>query len=236
MTPTLEHLMFRKIAPVALLTSALVSSVAAAQSLSDVPTTYIGSVAIGSGITTLSGAAARSVYVGTSDRFRVGLNIRATAASTNGFNLAPVDPRGAIGPTTDTLSVSGTVLTLNLGVNARIDITERLYAGLNLDMFGATTGPRENGAYRATPGGTAKAVSTKPTGANIFAGGTGDRGSLNSEFFLAWTLNDRTALRGGLSHQLVEYDVNVEDVTSAASKFRRYANLVFVGITFTRPQ
>lgn len=229
--------MIRKMALAAIFASTLMSSPAAAQSLSDVPTVYSASVAIGSGITTFSGAAARSVYVGTSDRFRVGLNVRATAATTNELGLAPIDPRGVVGATSDTLAVSASMATINIGVNAVVDITERLHGGLNIDVFGFGTGPSTSAAYYATPGATAAAVSTKPTGLNIFAGGTGDRGSLNSEFFLSWTLNDRSTLRGGLSHQVLEYEVTVDDVpASSASRFRRYSNLVFVGITLTRRQ
>lgn len=227
--------MFRKMALVAITASTLMPDSAAAQSLSDVPTVYHLSGGIGSDIATMSAAASRSIYVGTSDRFRAGFNLRATLAVPDGLEMKPFDQAG-FGASNETLLVSGSALLMNLGLNASIGLTGRVNVGMNIDLFGFATGPRKAASYHETPTASAVELAARPIGSNIFAGGSGDRGSLNSEFFLEYTLNDRYALRGGMSHQLLAYQVAVDEDILNAAKFRRYSNLLFVGVTMTRPQ
>ncbi|MDA1082300.1 MAG: hypothetical protein O2973_11630 [Gemmatimonadetes bacterium] len=222
--------MFRSIVAAALLSSGL-----GAQALGDVPTVYNLSAGFGSGLTTLSASASRSTYVGTSGRFMFGLAARTTAVVTSGIELTPVDPLGFATPV-DVLSVSGSGVTLNIGITTGLELTNRLSVGFNLDLFGFSVGSGSTGSYYPTPGSAAEQLTSKIASPNLFLGGDGDRGVLNSEFFLAWTLNDRFALRGGLSHQAVEFKVNPETIDSGTPRFRKFANLVFVGLRVSTPQ
>jgi hypothetical protein len=207
----------------------LCASAVGAQSLSDVPTFWDMTVGVGNAMT-VSGAASRATYLGSGDRYRIGLTGRATYVSGN-LALGPVDPR-LPREATDSMEVSASSVLLNVGMNFSADINERWIAGMNLDLFGFSVGAEQIASYRSTPNSAARSVNVTPGSPNIFGGGSGDKGSLNSEFYAMWTLNERYALRGGVSHQLTEYKSDLP-LDSNAKRYRRYDNLVFIGLRIT---
>lgn len=207
----------------------LCASAAGAQSLSDVPTVWDLAIGLGNA-TTVSGAASRATYLGSGDRFKFGLNGRATFVSGN-LSLGAADPR-LPRAATDTMEVSSAALMLNVGINFGVEISEQWAAGMNIDLFGFSVGADQIASYRSTPASTAQSVNVSPGSPNIFGGGSGDQGSLNSEFFVTRILNERYAVRAGLSHQLTEYAADLP-LDSNTKRFRRYDNLVFIGLRIT---
>ena len=230
MTPILENIMFRIAVALAFTSSAI-----GAQSLADAPTVLDAAVGQGSGVTSLSAMASRAIHIGSSGRVTVGLGARLTVLAVRGARMSAADPQG-FAPPPDSLVVDGNGLTLNIGINAGFKINSRLHAGVNLDVFGFGGGPGGVSSYHRTPTSTAEPTSSRLASPNLFSGGSGDRGSLNSEFFLARTINDRYTVRGGLSHQLIEFAVSVENIESSASRFRRFANLAFIGVRVSTGQ
>jgi opacity protein-like surface antigen len=215
----------------ALVVLALSSAAAAAgaQSIGDAPNLWDVAVANGSGATTVSAALSRSTYVGSSDRLKGGFTVRGTFI-TGTVDLEPRDPRG-IGSHDDVLTAPTGALLINVGFNAGYEFSPRLLVGMNLDVFGISIGGNARATLHPAGGGAPVAITVQPDSPNLFAGGSGDRGSLNSEFFVHWSLNDRYAIRGGLSHQLIGVKFAGEGGAGASSlEYRKFANLAFVGL------
>ena len=213
----------RLIAIVTTLTPALLS----AQGLLPAPTRWDVTLGNGSGLTSASVGLVRTRDLLSGNRLRVGLGLRST------FVGGPVEltPAGAVNVpagVVDTLQLDAAALLLNVSGHFSLVLTRRLEAGLNIDLAGVGFGSSRAASYRARPGGSATSEQASPSSANLFLYGSKDRGSLNSEFFGAWAATDRLTIRGGLSHQLVEYRAD-RKLTSNTDRFRQYANLLFVG-------
>lgn len=217
-----------------LLFLSLASSPIAAQSLSDAPNVWDLAVASGTGATTVSGALSRSAYLGTSGKLVAGFGIRGLFLTGNS-DMDPVDAPPYVAP--DKLKTATGAVTVNIGLNLGYEFTHRLSAGLDIDVFGFTVGGDQSGTL-VDPVAGSQSVSVKPDSPNLFEGGSKDRGLLTSEFFVSWMLNDRYAIRAGLSRQLIQYQLgsNSSPPTSSSTTYRRMANLIFLGLRFTAPQ
>ena len=217
-----------------LLFLSLASSPIGAQSLSDVPNVWDLAVASGTGTTTISGALSRSAYLGTSGKLVAGFGIRGLFLTGNS-EMDPVDAPAFVAP--DKLKTATSAVTVNIGLNVGYEFTQRLSAGLNLDVFGFTVGGDQSGTL-VDPVAGSQSVTVKPDSPNLFEGGSSDKGLLTSEFFASWMLNDHYAIRAGLSRQLIQYQISSSSstVTSSSNTYRRMANLIFLGLRFTAPQ
>ena len=190
-------------------------------------------------ITAGTGNSATSVSLGAtkmkpvmSQRVLLGLGLRTTFV-TGDLKLTPAGAKNVPAGVIDTLFVSSAALMLNVSGHAAVVLTPRLQAGMNIDLVGVGTGASRTGSYRASAGVARTSVSASPSGTNVFLYGSKDQGSLNSEFFAAWALNDRYTVRGGLSHQLVEYEAE-RTLSSNTKRFRSYSNLIFLGLRVAR--
>ena len=149
------------------------------------------------------------------------------------MKLTPAGATNVPAGVVDTLRLNAGAIMLNVSGHLGIVITKRLEAGLNIDLAGFGGGAARSATYQASPGGATTSVDASPSSTNIFLYGSKDRGSLNSEFFAAWAATDRLTIRGGLSHQLVEYRAE-RNLSSNTDRFRQYANLLFLGARFAR--
>ena len=108
-------------------------------------------------------------------------------------------------------------------------------AGFNIDLVGVSVGRKGsgiltgNGITRIDPG-------AKPTTVNLLLTGDHDRGTLNSEFFVRYTLNDRLRLKAVYQFIFVEYETQAIKQAfsdgSANNRFRNKANNFGLGITY----
>ena len=194
-------------------------------------TSWEFTAAAGTSITTASVGIVRSTrpLLG---RFRFGLGLRGTFAAGD-LKLTPAGAKNVPAGVIDTLAVSASAIMLNVSGHASVLVTDRLEAGLNIDLAGLGTGSERTGTYRTSSTAAATTVGASPSATNVFLYGSNDRGSLNSEFFAAWRATDRVTIRGGLSHQLVEYRAK-RLLMSNTDRFRRYSNLIFVGVRIAR--
>lgn len=211
---------------------AIASTSVAAQSAPSGPLKWDITAGSGSGATSASFGALRVMRPVAYDRVQFGLGLRATYVAGD-LKLTPAGAKNVPVGVIDTLSVASGALMLNVSGHIAFILTSRLQAGLNIDLAGVGTGGSRNATYKASTSAAASKVNASPTGANLFLYGSKDRGSLNSEFFAAWALNDRLTLRGGLSHQLVEYEAE-RTLSSNTARFRSYSNLVFLGLRVAR--
>lgn len=119
--------------------------------------------------------------------------------------------------------IEPSVYGLNLMGEAGVHLGGRFGLGFNLDLLGIATGPD-----RATAAGT-----TSPSALSLFLYGNNDRGSLNSELFLAVRLSETARLRFGLSHYVMGYE-STGNESFDATRFQRFLDAGFVAIRLGR--
>jgi len=203
-----------------------------AQARMSPPTRWDLTAGSGDGVSTVSLGALRSRDVLPGKRIRIGLGLRATAVSGD-QKMSPAGAKNVPAGVTDTLQAATAALMLNVAGHLSVVVSRRFEAGLNIDLAGLGAGPSRDATYRTSGGSAGTPVKASPATANLFQYGSKDRGSLNSEFFGAFQATERLTVRAGLSHQLTEYRAE-RDLTSNTDRFRRYANLCFVGARLSR--
>lgn len=136
----------------------------------------------------------------------------------------------------DTLTVRNAYTSaLNISANFGYHLSGKLSAGFNIDVIGFTLGKKSAGVFTSNGVATAEPVA-KPTSFNVLLTGDHDYGSLNSEFFVRYKLNDKWSLRGIYQFLFTEYKTtNVQQTLpdgSANNRFRNKANNFGVGASY----
>jgi len=136
----------------------------------------------------------------------------------------------------DTLTVQRPFTnSVNLSVNLGYHLSSRWYAGFNIDAIGFTFGKKTNAVFTSN-GVTVTEPVAKPAGFNILLTGDNDYGSLNSEFFLKYDLNNRWSVRGVYQFLFAEYKTTtVKQIApdgTVNNRFRNKANNFGVGISY----
>ncbi|MBL7842604.1 MAG: hypothetical protein JNK44_01985 [Cyclobacteriaceae bacterium] len=182
---------------------------------------------------------------GDKKKFAVGLGGRFTSyfGSNQYYRTAPAElTSGSTGPfvifkpdieaNIDTfLIMSPQVNSINLLINLRYVLNNRLHLGFNIDAIGFSFGSEKDGAYLNFPEG---AVSTaKPTAFNILLISDNDGGSLNSEFYARYFLNKKWALKAGAQSCFTEYTTNteVQQFPEPNDRFRNKSLMVALGMS-----
>jgi hypothetical protein len=136
----------------------------------------------------------------------------------------------------DTLTVqSSLVNALNISANFGYNFTSKWSGGFNIDLIGVSFG-KTSPAVFVSNGVTFAEPSAKPTPFNLLLTGDHDRGSLNSEFFVKYKLNDKWAIRGIYQFLFTEYSTtnirqNLPD-GSTVNRFRNKANNFGIGVSY----
>lgn len=107
----------------------------------------------------------------------------------------------------DTMQVQNTaVASLNSMIVLQYSL-KKLDFGFNIDALGFTVGPRQNGIFQAieSPEFNNTTQELRPTSFNLLLISDSDIGSLNSELFLRYNLNEKSGLRLALGFQFIEY-------------------------------
>ncbi len=136
----------------------------------------------------------------------------------------------------DTLTVQRPLTnSLNLTANLGYNISSKWFAGFNIDLIGFTFGRNGSGILTAA-GTTTVEPNAKPTTFNVLLTGDHDRGSLNSEFFLKYKLDNRWALKAVYQFIFVEYETETRKQTfsdgSTNMRFRNKANNFGLGLAY----
>jgi len=207
---------------------------------------------IGSGVTNVTTSYQYAWKYGKKQRLTMGIGMRFNGffASDKYFVTAPAKiVKGESGPAAffkkpipeymDSVQLSNTsVFALNFMVSIGYKISDRLSAGFNIDVVGVSFGKQQSGTYinGNAPGGiTTMPVAGAPTGFNLLLIGENDIGSLNSEFFLTYALNDQWSVKGGLQHTFMEYTTTTEiqQLPEPNDRFRVTPTVFCVGAVYT---
>ncbi len=125
------------------------------------------------------------------------------------------------------------VNSLNIALNLSYRISKKWGAGFSIDLVGLSFGSKENGTY--INGQQKSSVSSKPTSFNVLLTGDNDRGSLNSEFYLRYFLQEKWAIKAGFQYLFTEFttDTEIQQLPEPNDRFRNKSSLLSIGVTHT---
>lgn len=115
------------------------------------------------------------------------------------------------------LSIDPSILGLNLMVLGEVRLAGPVVAGANLDLAGVALGPSQS----------AGGARVRPARGSLFRYGNADRGSLNSELFLAVRASRAWRFRAGVSHYVVGYRA---ESGGADRRYLRFDTVPFVAV------
>jgi len=188
----------------------------------------------------LSAAWNRWHYVALKKRFFVGYGLRLTSsfAKNNSYITAPASIsegnflKAQNQAKLDTLQLSsGQINSLNAVIHLGYRFSSKLVLGFNIDALGFSFGGEQKGNFYAyTQGKQPSAETAKVNKLNVLLTGDYDIGSLNSELYAMYQLNDKIALRGGFSFLFSEYISN-QKLTFDNDRFRAKTLSPFLAIS-----
>lgn len=156
---------------------------------------------------------------GDTSRFWFAIGLRGTAYTGDAVTFASrSDETGTFG---GDVVIEPSVYGVNLLGEIGARLGRRFAIGFNLDVFGVATGPD-----RATAAGV-----TSPAALSLFLYGNNDRGSLNSELFLAVRVSEAIRLRLGFSHYVIGYE-SEGNASFDATRFQRFQDAGFIAVRF----
>ena len=208
------------------------------------------SATIGASQQTLAASYVYNWRVGKKRKFELGLGLRNTAyfGIKKDFWTAPANvARSSSVPflvvvsgqkteNWDTLTVQRPFTnSLNVSANFGYHLSNRWYAGFNIDLIGFTVG-RTGSAVFTSNGTTTTEPAAKPAPFNLLLTGDLDLGSLNSEFFVYYNLNDKWSVKAVYQFMFVEYKTtNVKQTApdgTIVDRFRNKANNAGIGVAY----
>jgi len=136
----------------------------------------------------------------------------------------------------DTLTIQNSFLNaFNISANLGYRLTSNWSIGFNIDLIGFSIG-KTSPAVFVSNGTSFTEPSAKPTSFNVLLTGDHDRGSLNSEFFAKYSLNEQWAVRAVYQFLFTEYKTanvkqNLPD-GSTINRFRNKANNFGLGVSY----
>ncbi len=188
-----------------------------------------------------------------SNKFKIGYSIRATYFNRSNMEVSTAPARLTAGKSSllallesekltyniDTLLLGNTsTAAFNIGIKLNYQINKKIDLGFDIDAIGFTIGSTNDGQLigkNGTPHSGRKFNNNtlnsqaKPTSFNLLLISDSDIGSLNSELYARYALNDKIGIRGGVSFNFVEYTTenNVNYKTSNETNNRwRYKSLL----------
>jgi len=137
----------------------------------------------------------------------------------------------------DTLTVQRPfVNSLNITFNLGYALGPKWYAGTNIDVIGFSAGPSTNAIFKSY-GNTTTEPKARVAPFNLLLTGDNDRGSLNSEFFVSYKLNEKCSIKGIYQFIFTEYtSTTVQQIApdgSSNNRFRNKANNFGMGISYS---
>lgn len=128
---------------------------------------------------------------------------------------------------------SAAISSLNMMLSLGYRFSDKFMAGLNIDVIGFSFGGKQSGTY--INGSSTQPVTASPSAFNLLLVGENDLGSLNSEFFVAYSINEVWAVKLGIQHIFMEYttDSKVQQFPEANDRFRITPTVVCAGVVLT---
>jgi hypothetical protein len=123
---------------------------------------------------------------------------------------------------------------LNVSVNFTYNIYKKITLGFNIDAIGFTFGGKQNGSYLAN-NGAGSATTARPTSFNLLLISDNDLGSLNSEFYGQYQINNKWGVKAGFQFLFTEYTTATKIQTTPDGqkndRFRFKSTALSIGVT-----
>jgi len=172
---------------------------------------------------------------GKSRKFSIGLGLRHSThiGSDLEYTTAPAkftsDEKNL-----DTLNLkNSSVNSINLALDFRYRIIDKLSVGFNIDAIGFSFGGEENGDFNKGKLFPSKA---KPTSLNALLVGDNDIGTLNSELYLLYHASSKISIKAGLSYLFTEYTTDKKYIPAIDNdRYRNKSMGGLIGIQYRFP-
>lgn len=184
--------------------------------------------------------------IGRSKRFKAGYGLRFSTFSGKSQDYVTAPARltsGETGPFViftenipenfDTLHLAKSqVYYLNASIHLQYD-WRKFGLGFNIDAIGFSFGKEQTGRFTANSVGEAYAVNqpARPTSFNLLLSSDNDIGSLNSEFYIAYRIHKRVAIRGAYSFSFSEYTTQ-NKLAFNNDRFRNKVSMYVLAISY----
>lgn len=204
-------------------------------------------IAFASSQGTLTGAYIHNWRLGKKQKFEIGVGGRLTtyAGANQYYSTAPAKlTSGSTGPgvffkenitaNMDTFLIARPqVLAINAMINFGYLITPKFYAGFNIDVIGFSLGQEKSGNY--INGSQGQNTTGKPTPFNLLLVSDNDFGTLNSEFYGKYKVNEKLSIKTGFQFLFTEYTTatEVQQFPEPNDRFRNKSGLFTLGVSLT---
>jgi hypothetical protein len=185
--------------------------------------------------------------LGKKSKFKIGTGIRFTyfAGKNKDLITAPATlTSGEKGPQVlfkenilgnlDTLRVAKVgVGYINIPIHLQYSFSQKFEVGFNIDAIGLSFGGKQSGTFYAKESNSLNksTQSAKPTVFNALLVSDNDLGSLNSELYARYWVNDKIGIRAGLSFQFIEYTTD-KILTFENDRFRTKNLLPMIAVSY----
>jgi hypothetical protein len=171
--------------------------------------------------------------IGKSHNIDVGVGARFTSyfGRSRYFSSAPANLASDESKSDSLLLTDAQVNALNVMINLGYRIFPKFSVGFSIDAVGFSFGSNQSGSY--LNGIFGQSTSAKPTSFNALLIGNNDIGTLNSQFYVHYVLNESLYLRASFQYLFAEYttDTQVQQEPEPNDRFRHKAPMVSIGIT-----
>ncbi|WP_299452461.1 hypothetical protein [uncultured Microscilla sp.] len=177
-------------------------------------------------------------FLGAKRKIGIGYGIRWSSyfGTDQNFTSAPPEFAGKAEKEGTLTVANAQINSLNLAIFLQYNITSKLEAGFNIDAIGFSFGDEQASAFAPPGTGTSNTAAylANPTSTNLLLVGANDRGSLYSEFFVRYKLNDRLAIKAAFSYYFLEYTTSQPIAANDDNdRFRNSASMVGLGVSYT---
>lgn len=172
--------------------------------------------------------------LGVKKKFFIGTGVRFNAYYGTKINYlsAPAKLADDKAKTDTLLAAKPGVYAINALINLGYNFNPKIQAGFNIDLLGFSFGPKGKPTFIAN--GVPLAAEAKATGFNVLLVGNNDRGSLNSEFYLRYKINDKFGAKLAYQYLFTELTTTtkVQTLPEQNDRFRNKASLVNIGVSY----
>lgn len=122
---------------------------------------------------------------------------------------------------------------LNIPIHLQYSFSQKFEVGFNIDAVGLSFGSKQRGTFYASDSRSLNKTTqtAKPTTFNLLLVSDNDLGSLNSELYARYWVNDKIGIRAGLSFQFIEYTTD-KVLTFENDRFRTKNLLPMIAISY----
>ena len=188
----------------------------------------------GSEQSTISFGYFKNWNLGKKQGFYIGTGVRSSNAfgKNQVFTSAPASLAANSANKDSLFSSSASTYALNAILNLGYHISPKLDLGFNIDLIGFSFGPSRIKLF--TGNGTSNTTTAMPTSMNVLLVGNNDRGTLNSEFYLRYKVNNKIGLKLAYQHFFTELTTTnkVQTVPVQNDRFRNITNLFGIGVAY----